>query len=69
LTYCAADGRFEIKGLAAGRYYVAAVKGLDLEGLRDPEVLRRILANGGKIDVDNLRSNDEIHVELAAGPE
>jgi hypothetical protein len=51
LVFCDPDGSFEAKNLVRGFYFVAAFEHLDLEGLRDPEVVRRIVSDGTKIQV------------------
>ena len=62
------DGTFAASGLAPGRYYVAAFQPLDMEGLRDPELLRRVIALDNKITVE-LGSTTELKLTVSAWPE
>lgn len=48
---CQTDGSFEAKRLAPGSYYAAAFRGLDIEGLRAPELLQHVIATGIKVEV------------------
>ena len=62
------DGTFGASGLAQGRYYVAAVPSLDLAGLRDPELVRRVIALDNKVLMD-VGSTTELKLTAIAWPE
>jgi protocatechuate 3,4-dioxygenase beta subunit len=62
------DGTFVASGLASGRYYAAAFPSLDLAGLRDPELLRRVIALDNKVLVD-VGSTSELKLTAIAWPE
>jgi hypothetical protein len=68
LVVCKPDGTFEATRLVPGAYYVAAFHGLDFEGLRDPEVLRRTLAAETKVQVAS-DSFVELQLKTAQWPE
>jgi hypothetical protein len=62
------DGTFGASGLASGSYYAAAFSSLDLAGLRDPELLRRVISLDKKISVE-LGSTTELKLTASAWPE
>jgi hypothetical protein len=62
------DGTFVASGLASGSYYVAAFPSLDLAGLRDPELLRRVISFDKKILVE-LGSTTELKLTASPWPE
>ena len=51
LVYCQPDGTYDTRKLARGVYYAAAFRGLDLEGLRDPDILRKTVSADNKVRV------------------
>jgi len=59
------DGTFGASGLARGSYYAAAFSSLDLAGLRDPELLRRVIAADNKIIVE-VGSATELKLTVSA---
>jgi hypothetical protein len=68
LAFSQPDGTFVASGLARGRYYAAAFPSLDMEGLRDPELLRGVVAADNKITVE-LGSTTELKLTVSAWPE
>jgi hypothetical protein len=62
------DGTFGVSGLAQGSYYAAAFPSLDLAGLRDPELLRRVVEADEKISVQ-VGSTTELKLKALAWPE
>ena len=48
---CQSDGSFTAPNLAPGSYFIAALRGLDIEGLRAPEALARVLSRSVKVRV------------------
>jgi len=62
------DGTFVASGLASGRYYAAAFPSLDMAGLRDPELLRRVIAADNKIIVE-VGSTTELKLTASPWPE
>jgi hypothetical protein len=67
LVFCQADGTFDAPDLAAGSYRIAAFQGLDMEGLRDPELFGRILATEKKVRVE-LGATTEVQLEASDWP-
>ena len=61
---CQPDGTFDARRLAPGNYLAAAFRGLDLEGLRAPEVLARVVSTGTKVQV---KAGSSTEVRLTAG--
>ncbi len=59
---------FGASGLASGSYYAAAFPALDMAGLRDPELLRRVVEADEKISVQ-LGSTTELKLKALAWPE
>jgi hypothetical protein len=51
LVFCNPDGTFEAPDIALGEYWVAAFSGLDLEGLRDANLLQQLTKNGAKVRI------------------
>lgn len=68
MVFCRPDGTFEVSGLASGRYYAAAFPSLDMAGIRDPELLRRVVAADNKITVES-GSATELRLTARAWPE
>jgi len=62
------DGTFGVGGLASGSYYAAAFPSLDMDGLRDPELLRRVVEADEKISVQ-VGSTTELKLTVRAWPE
>jgi len=62
------DGTFAASGLASGSYYAAAFPSLDLAGLRDPDLLRRVVAADTKVSVE-VGSTTELKLKAGAWPE
>ncbi len=62
------DGTFGAGGLASGRYYAAAFLSLDMAGLRDPELLHRIVEADETVSVQ-VGSTTELKLKLRAWPE
>jgi hypothetical protein len=62
------DGTFGAGGLASGSYYAAAFPSLDVAGLRDPELLRRVVEADQKISVQ-VGSTTELKLKTRAWPE
>jgi hypothetical protein len=65
LVFCKPDGSFEARGVFAGKYYIAAFRGLDFESLRDPEILQRLPSTGSTVEV---QSGATTEIQLAASP-
>jgi len=65
LVFCKPDGSFEARGVFAGKYYIAAFRGLDFESLRDPESLQRLLSTASTVQV---QSGATTEIQLAASP-
>jgi hypothetical protein len=51
LVLCNPDGTFEAPEVALGEYWVGAFSGLDLEGLRDANLVQQLMKNGAKVRV------------------
>jgi hypothetical protein len=62
LVFCQPDGSFDALDLAAGSYRIAAYRGVDLEGLRDPELFARMLATEKKVRVE-LGATAEVQLD------
>lgn len=62
------DGTFGASGLASGLYYAAAFPSVDMAGLRDPELLRRVISFDKKILVE-LGTTTELKLTASAWPE
>jgi protocatechuate 3,4-dioxygenase beta subunit len=61
LIQCAPDGTFAIDSIGAGNYTLAAFRDMDFERLRDPEILRMVLASDTKVHVSES-STAEIRI-------
>jgi hypothetical protein len=61
LVFCNPDGSFEAPSLARDDYWVAAFSGLDLEGLRDANLLQQLVMKGTKVRV---MSGSSTHLTL-----
>ncbi len=68
LVFCQADGTFDAPDLAAGSYRIAAFRGLDMEGLRDPELFAGILATEKRVRVE-LGATTEVQLEASDWPQ
>jgi Carboxypeptidase regulatory-like domain len=68
LAFSRPDGTFEALRLAPGSYYCAAFPGLDFEGLRDPELLPRIVAARTQVKVE-AGTTTELNLKLTPWPE
>jgi hypothetical protein len=67
LAFCRADGTFDALDLPAGSYRIAAFPGVDMEGLRDPDLFARLLATEKKVRVQ-LGTTAQVQLELSPWP-
>jgi hypothetical protein len=56
-VFCNPDGSFEAPSVALGDHWVGAFSGLDLEGLRDANLLQELVMKGAKVRVISGSSN------------
>jgi hypothetical protein len=63
IAICGKEGNFEFRNLRPGAYYAAAFRNLDMEELRDLEIIQRTQINGRRVRLDAVRPNPSLQIE------